>query len=318
MKGVTNFTLKTAVFAVIFVLFAGSIYAQNSVSGTVRYSDNNDLVTSGTVQAYDLNCNLIASTSINPDGTYMFASLPPIELDIIGFPGLGPEDDKFVPTIYPNKTDWQTAVTVYPYTSLTGIDIYVTRISSLEVPFTASISGKVTLNNKVISDAIVYAQRDGLYYGFAATNDRGEYEIKGLPIGNYILVVHRIGASSATRNLSLTMEGTINVCFNISTFEEAPLFNLNNSAPGEFKLSQNYPNPFNPATKIDYSLPVSGMVKVTVFNSLGQAVKVLVNQVQNSGSYSLTFDGSNLSSGIYYYRIETGSFVDTKKMILVK
>ena len=315
MKGVTNFTIKIAVFAVFSILFASSIYADNSVSGTVRFSDTGLPVNAGTVQAYDLSCNLIASTDINPDGTYMLNSLPVIEMDILAFPDVGPEDDNFLPTIHPNKLDWQTATRVCPFTSLTGIDIYVTRVPGPDAPFTASISGKVTLNNKPADNAIVYAMKGDSYYGFAVTNNRGEYVINGLPAGDYILIVHRIGASSATRSLSLTMEGTNNVCFNI---EEAPLFNLNNAAPREFKLSQNYPNPFNPSTKIDYSLPVNGMVNVTVFNSLGQTVKVLVNQVQDAGSYTLTFDGSNLSSGIYYYKIEAGTFVDTKKMILVK
>jgi hypothetical protein len=317
MKGVTNFTLKVAVFAVISILFAGSTYADNSVSGSVRFSDTGLPVNAGTVQAYDLSCNLVASTSINPDGTYMFNSLPLIEMDIIGIPDIGPEDDNFLPTIHPNKLDWQSATKVYPYTALTGIDIYVTRVQGPDAPFTASISGKVTLNNKITDNAIVYAMRGDSYYGYAVTNSNGEYEIEGLPLGDYILVVHRIGASSATRSLNLTMEGTTtnNVCFNI---EEAPLSNFDISIPKEFKLSQNYPNPFNPSTKIDYSIPVSGLVKVAVFNSLGQAVKVLVNQVQDAGNYTLTFGGSNLSSGIYYYRIEAGSFVDTKKMILVK
>jgi hypothetical protein len=317
MKGVTKFTIKISVFVVISFLFACSTYADNSVSGTVRFNDTEQPVNAGIVKAYDLNCNLIASTSINPNGTYRFNSLPLIEMDIIGIPDIGPEDDNFIPTIHPNKTDWQTATRIYPYTSLTGIDIYVTRIEGPDAPFTASISGKVTLNNIATENAIVYAINGDSYYGFAITNSKGDYEIKGLPLGDYILVVHRIGASSATRSLTLTMEGTItnNVCFNI---EEAPLFNHNNAVPREYKLSQNYPNPFNPSTKIDYSIPVNGRVKVTVFNSLGQAVKVLVNQVQDAGSYALTFDGSNLSSGIYYYKIEAGSFADTKKMILVK
>jgi len=315
MKGVTNFTIKIAVFAVISILFAGSIYADNSVSGTVRFSDTGLPVNAGTVQAYDLSCNLIASTDINPNGTYTFNILPVIEMDILAFPDVGPEDDNFLPTIHPNKLDWQSATRVYPFTSLTGVDISVTRVQGPDAPFTASISGKVTLNNKPTDNAIVYAMRGDSYYGFGITNSRGEYEINGLPIGDYILVVHRIGASSATRSLTLTMEGTNNVCFNI---EEAPLFNLNNAAPKEFKLSQNYPNPFNPSTKIDYTLPVSGMVKVTVFNSLGQAVEVLVNRTQDAGSYTLTFDGSKFSSGVYYYRIDAGSFVDTKKMVFVK
>jgi hypothetical protein len=105
-----------------------------------------------------------------------------------------------------------------------------------------------------------------------------------------------------------------NINFNL---EEAP-FISNNTAPKEFELSQNYPNPFNPATIINYSVPVQGKVKLSVYNSMGQLVDELVNEVQASGSYSVSFNGSSLSSGVYLYRIESGSFTETKKMILIK
>lgn len=311
MKGVTILIIT---IVAIFAFSTNAVFSQNSVSGTVRYTDNNELLRTGRVEAYDLNCNLIASTTISSNGYYNFQWLPTIQLDIIAFPDVGPEDDQFVPTIYPDMTDWQYAVSVYPATSLTGIDIYVERIMGGDNPFVSSISGIITLENNPVKDAVVYAKMGNEYFGFGITNDRGEYEIKSLPIGDYILVVHRIGASSATRNVNLTMEGLTNVILNI---EEAP-FILKNTAPKEYKLSQNYPNPFNPATKINYSVPVQGKVKLSVYNSTGQLVGVLVNEVQSSGSYSVSFNGSNLSSGVYLYRIESGSFTETKKMILVK
>ncbi len=88
--------------------------------------------------------------------------------------------------------------------------------------------------------------------------------------------------------------------------------------PDNFSLSQNYPNPFNPATTINYSLPSSGFVSLRVFDMLGKEVRSLISERQNAGSYSVNFDGSNLSSGMYYYKIESGNFSDTKKMILIK
>ena len=313
MKGVTKF-FTTTIFVLFLTLFVNNVYAQYPVSGTVRYSDTYETLSSGTVQAFDLACNLIASTSINQDGTYDFSSLPPISMDIIAFPGLGPEDEDFIPTIHPDKTDWQSAVPINPSSPLTGIDIYVERIPGGNNSFVSSISGTVTLENIPVKDAIVYAKKDNQYFGFGITNDRGEYEINSLPIGDYILVVHRIGASSATRNVNLTMEGLTNVIFSL---EEAP-FILNNTAPKEYVLTQNYPNPFNPETKINYLIPVSGGVKLSVYNTLGQLVDVLVNEMQTSGSYSVSFNGSGLSSGVYIYQLESGSFVQTRKMILVK
>ncbi|MCC6865484.1 MAG: T9SS type A sorting domain-containing protein [Ignavibacteria bacterium] len=91
-----------------------------------------------------------------------------------------------------------------------------------------------------------------------------------------------------------------------------------NEIPQKFTLSQNYPNPFNPSTTIKYSLPKGENVKLVVYDALGREVKTLVNEFKNSGVYSVNFDASSLSSGIYFYKIEAGSFTETKKMLLVK
>ncbi|MBS1495231.1 MAG: T9SS type A sorting domain-containing protein [Bacteroidetes bacterium] len=88
--------------------------------------------------------------------------------------------------------------------------------------------------------------------------------------------------------------------------------------PEKYNLSQNYPNPFNPTTRIMYSIPNSGLVKLKVFDILGKEVMTIVNEVKNAGDYAMDFDGRNLSSGIYFYKLEAGNFTATKKMMLVK
>jgi hypothetical protein len=88
--------------------------------------------------------------------------------------------------------------------------------------------------------------------------------------------------------------------------------------PYKFELSQNYPNPFNPATLIQYSIPELSDVTVKVFNVLGQEVALLVNEVQSPGVYKVNFNASNLSTGVYMYRIQAGDFVAVKKMMLIK
>lgn len=85
-----------------------------------------------------------------------------------------------------------------------------------------------------------------------------------------------------------------------------------------YKLSQNYPNPFNPATKISYSIPEAGMVTLKIFDILGKEVATLVSEFKGPGSHEAVFNGSNFSSGVYFYRIESGKFIDTKKMFLLK
>lgn len=92
--------------------------------------------------------------------------------------------------------------------------------------------------------------------------------------------------------------------------------------PATFELAQNYPNPFNPSTKIIYGIPKESRVKLTVFDALGQELAVLVDQSQPAGRFSVEFSTASakreMSSGIYYYRIEAGDFVQTKKLILLK
>jgi hypothetical protein len=88
--------------------------------------------------------------------------------------------------------------------------------------------------------------------------------------------------------------------------------------PTQYSLNQNYPNPFNPATTISYSLPKAGDVNLKIFNVLGQEVKSLVNQFQNAGTYTVTFDASSLTSGVYFYSLSTDNFSQVKKMMLVK
>jgi parallel beta-helix repeat protein len=91
-----------------------------------------------------------------------------------------------------------------------------------------------------------------------------------------------------------------------------------NPIPGVFSISQNYPNPFNPLTKINYSIPKNSNVTLKVFDILGRLVKTLVNEQKEAGYYTVQFDGTNLSSGIYFYTIEAGDFRVSKKMVLVK
>ncbi len=92
----------------------------------------------------------------------------------------------------------------------------------------------------------------------------------------------------------------------------------NIDTPSSYSLSQNYPNPFNPTTKIDYSLSNNNFVSIKVFDVLGREVASLVNSEQAKGTHSITFNASNLSSGIYFYRIKAGEFELTKQMLLLK
>lgn len=94
--------------------------------------------------------------------------------------------------------------------------------------------------------------------------------------------------------------------------------NPDNSAPDSYSILQNFPNPFNPETNIEYRIPDAEFVSLKVYDVLGNEAAVLVNEEKPGGTYTIKFDGSSLSSGVYFYRLKAGSFISTKKMILLR
>jgi hypothetical protein len=93
---------------------------------------------------------------------------------------------------------------------------------------------------------------------------------------------------------------------------------LSTDLPTHFSLEQNYPNPFNPATTVYFSLPSKSFVSVKMFDALGRAVSALVSEELSAGTYTRQWNASNVPSGVYFYRMQAGEFVETKKMILLK
>jgi len=107
-----------------------------------------------------------------------------------------------------------------------------------------------------------------------------------------------------------------NVCLTVTTSTGA---NQNGSlVPNVYSLSQNYPNPFNPVTKINFALPKQGFVTLKIYDVLGREVRTLVNEVKSAGQFSVDFNASEFSSGVYFYKLETNGFSDIKRMMLIK
>jgi len=94
--------------------------------------------------------------------------------------------------------------------------------------------------------------------------------------------------------------------------------NIGMSTPTKYSLDQNYPNPFNPVTKINFEIPKQGFVSLKIYDVLGREVKTLVNEVKSPGFYSVDFNGTELSSGVYFYRMESNGFTEIKRMMLIK
>jgi hypothetical protein len=307
-------TLTNLFIALFFILGVVRVTQSQgyTIEGKVRYSDNNEVVTSGFVSFYNLNGVLEATAPIEEEGDYMLYFIRNAG-NLIGTPNTELEDD-FVPTGYPDKINPTQFVDVNVNGNLTGIDIYVTRIPrNRPNQELTSVRGFVSNNGMPVKDAIVYAQSGDQYLGFGISNAKGEYSINNIPVGDYILVAHKIASQSDSRQVTLTEEGLDNFSFNVIANSL-----ITTVAPESFSLSQNYPNPFNPSTIINYSVAKDGFVSLKIYNNIGQQVAELMNGVQAAGEYNALFNAIGLPSGVYFYKLEANGFADTKKMILVK
>ena len=113
----------------------------------------------------------------------------------------------------------------------------------------------------------------------------------------------------------LVTKGTL---FGFDTILLGVTSDASGALPGEYSLSQNYPNPFNPSTTIRYGIPRQSAVTLKVFNTLGQQVAVLMNKTQDAGYHEVKFDGSAMSSGVYFYQLKAGEYAETRKFLMVK
>ena len=96
------------------------------------------------------------------------------------------------------------------------------------------------------------------------------------------------------------------------------IHNTKKTKPLGYSLAQNYPNPFNPSTIITFTVPKSEFITIVVYNSLGQRIKDVLNEVKSTGTYQIEFDGADLPSGTYFYKITAGEFSQVRKMVLLK
>jgi glucuronoarabinoxylan endo-1,4-beta-xylanase len=118
-------------------------------------------------------------------------------------------------------------------------------------------------------------------------------------------------------SFTVTLEGKSITTF-VSTNNSTGVKLLDSSIPQSYSLNQNYPNPFNPSTIISFSLPSKSFVTLKIFDMMGKEVATLVNEELAAGKYHYQWDASNLSSGVYFYRLQSGSFVETKKLVLLR
>ncbi|OGU51749.1 MAG: hypothetical protein A2315_02435 [Ignavibacteria bacterium RIFOXYB2_FULL_35_12] len=245
--------------------------------------------------------------------------------------------DYYMPAYYnfANKSAvfWQQADSIYISGSLSNVNVVMARDSSVGG---GRINGTVTVNSQSVnlSDVMVLAKSTdyNLWYNYGFLKDNNEFKLTNLPYGNYKLFAQKIGFNDGeSTDLQITQStkeiNGVNIQIIITSAIDEKFL------PDEFTLYQNFPNPFNPVTKIRYAIPSNvkrerSNVMLKVYDILGNEVATLVNEEQEPGYYEVEFStkgGSasggnalNIASGVYFYRLTSGRFVSTKKMLMIK
>jgi hypothetical protein len=315
-----------------------------TISGNINYVGGGN-VSSGIAKAqrYDFYTRGIITydtSQVQSDGSYIVHV--PLGRTIYVIIVAEDEDSptySYIPTYYPATIYWENAGVINQSTDGVGYDVTVERITT--TPSTGSITGKVFLdytpsgypsgNNLDIREgSIVYARVGTEWKAFGLSNRFEDYSLNDLPAGSYQLIVNRLGYTTQVQNNIVLSNGQqlTNVNFTLAISDGGSVNISGNTSviPEKYNLLQNYPNPFNPVSKIKFELPEKGIVNLRVYNTAGQLVSELLNeQVLSAGVYTADFDGGNLASGVYFYRLEifnessgAQEFIGSKKMILLK
>ena len=206
---------------------------------------------------------------------------------------------------------WSTGVLISPggvTISGSATDVWIFQIAQ---DLTVANGAIITLSGGAMASNIFWQVAGEVTLG--TTSD-----FKGIILSQTLIEMQN-GATLNGRALAQTA-----VTLDANTINSSVVVNVvqNSLEPQEFTLFQNYPNPFNPTTNIKYSLGSAGLVLLKVYNLLGSEVVTLVNRYQDAGSYTINFNTNqgnfNLPSGVYFYRLQSGSFVSVKKLILIK
>jgi photosystem II stability/assembly factor-like uncharacterized protein len=313
----------------------GGVLTYFSISGLVRYSDNNQPATNGYVKAFKLDGstgNIITydSVQIQANGSYTLSNVPQDSVDIGVYPNSTTQND-YVITYYPSTTYWQNATTLYPTGNLTNINIGAIRMS----PVTAgnSVNGKVMRLTDAqignLKDAVLYAKNGNTFVRCAVSDENGVYHLPSLPTGNLKIICNRIGFTNDSAMVNVTPTGNIDsINFHLYRIPVG-IKQISEIVPSEYKLYQNYPNPFNPSTIIRFQIKdsrhggSSTNVKLIVYDILGREIITLVNEKLQAGTYEIPFSinsitNNRVSSGIYFYTLTAGDFKATKRFVLIK
>lgn len=252
--------------------------------------------------------NNITVVSLNVSGSYLFAGPNSNTLRYTTNSG-----NNWFGSSLSGSIQTLSSMGSYVFAGLSQYGIYVS--SNLGNTWSHSTYDSGTVFSSTITGNTIFA---GTYNGVIVSNDNGATwtrKVEGMPaniIDSRAICIHNnfvyaYGYSSPNHYV-----------YKRPVSELTGINQVSGTVPGEFSLSQNYPNPFNPVTNIEFSVPKSAFVKLTIFDITGRELETLLNQDMTPGTYKAEWDASKYSSGVYFYSIEAGEYRMIRKMMLVK
>lgn len=306
---------------------------QNSVSGKIFdsvsvYTLNRGIiiVRSGTHTPQKIKQNNTNSPA--PDGAYCaFVNADgAYTVDDIVDPGyyyIQSFSDYFVPTYFDSSgyypSFWQDADSIYIGSQMSNLNIYMPRDSSLGGGIISGMVQVAGSRDTSITGAIIYAQSSqNNLITYAFSQNDGRFRENFLPYGSYHLVAQKIGYEDAVSDKIIIDSMTTNLGDIILLFPDPNSVQSEPVIPDKIQLYQNYPNPFNPSTTVEFYLPEGANVTLKITDILGQTVSILQNGFLNAGNYKMRFNGSGISSGIYFVSLISGNTSLVRKILLLK
>ena len=302
-------------------LVAKPVYA-NGISGVVLDSAGVTPV-SGHVFIYQKQKGYLGFRGmVNTDtlaGTYSFTNLEPGQYYLMADgAGYEPSYFKYDGT---NTRNWKIAdsIVVTETSLVDGINFHL--LAHVPLPGGAFVLGIVKgSNGSTLAGALNYViDANNKFVDYAVSNMDGSYMISNLGTGTYTLVSTLVNFDNNQSSVSVDYlnNSTLNVDVKLTPNGTTGITD-NSAVINGYALNQNYPNPFNPSTIISYQIQKSGQVSLKLYNILGKEVATLVNENQTAGKYNYTLNAGNLASGVYFYKIQSGSFISIKKLTLLK
>lgn len=253
-------------------------------------------------------------------GNYEFSNLVPGDYIMLAKPMHG-----YRPTYFrydgTTTMNWRNAdsIPVAEAGVVSGINFTVKAFSDSG---NAAVIGSVkdALGNALVGSSIIALDANLEVAGYSFADETGSFVLSGLVPGDYKVMANAIGFNDS-RVYNITLDYVSHTSANLNFVIEPSGITSNedkSAVVSNFELKQNYPNPFNPSTTISFSIPQQEKVTLKIYNVLGNVVSVLIDEVKSAGNYSISFDGSQLSSGVYFYKLEAGSYSSTKKLTLMK